>query len=209
MRVQGSKLAPKIHQKSMPRRLPMLTSFFDRFLMGFCSQLRPPEPHGSSPRCSESTIYQKFVFRNSYRFFIDFGTNMLSFSLRKSTKIDLKIDRERHQFFYRFLHRFVIDFGSILEAHLAPCWQLFRSKWVYAVVSSPLFAWVDVLIRVFSRPDPPLAKNVACRLSISNGFRLDFGMFWAPFWKFLVTICPLFGVHFLHNLRINLNSFLK
>ena len=102
-----------------------------------------------------------------------------------------------------------IDFGSILEAHLAPCWQLFRSKWVYAVVSSILFAWVDVLIRVFSRPDPPLAKNVACRPSILNGFRLDFGMFWAPFWKFLVTICPLFGVHFLHNLRINLISFLK
>ena len=193
----------------MPRCLPKLTSFFDRFWMGFCSQLRPPEPHGSSPRCSESTIYQKFVFRNSYRFFIDFGTNMLSCSLRKSTKIDLKIDRERHQFFNRFLHRFFIDFGSILEAHLAPCWQLFRSKWVYAVVSSPLFAWVDDLIRVFSRPDLPLAKNVACRPSILNGFGLDLGMFWAPFWKFLVTICPLFGVHFLHNLRINLISFLK
>ena len=40
-------------------------------------------------------------------------------------------------------------------------------------------------------------------------FGLDFGMFWAPFWKFLVTICPLFGVHFLHNLRINSISFLK
>ena len=53
----------KIHQKSMPRCLPMLTSFFDSFLMGFCSQLRPPEPHGSSPRCSESTIYQKIAFR--------------------------------------------------------------------------------------------------------------------------------------------------
>ena len=100
---------------------------------------------------------------------------------------------------------FWLDFGT----HLAPCWQLFRSKWGYAVVSSPLFAWVDVLIRVFSRPDPPLAKNVACRPSILNGFGLDFGMFWAPFWKFLVTICPLFGVHFLHNLRINLISFLK
>ena len=111
--------------------------------------------------------------------------------------------------FDRFLHRFFIDFSSILKTHLAPCWQLFRSKWVYGVVSSPLFAWVDVLIRVFSRPDPPLAKNVALRPSILEGFGSDFGMFWAPFWKFLVTICPLFGVHFLHNLRINLISFLK
>ena len=169
----------------MARCLPKLTSFFDSLLMGFCCQLRPPEPHGSSPRCSESTIYQKFVFRNSYRFFIDFGTNMLSFSLRKSTKIDLKIDRERHQFFNRFLQRFFIDFGSILEAHLAPCWQLFRSKWVYAVVSSPLFAWVDVLIRVFSRPDLPLAKNVACRL--------DFERFWARSWNVLGSILEVPG----------------
>ena len=111
--------------------------------------------------------------------------------------------------FKSILASIFIDFSSILEAHLAPCWQLIRSKWVYAVVSSTLFAWVDVLIRVISRPDPPLAKNVACRPSILNGFRLDFWMFWAPFWKFLVTICPLFGVHFLHNLRINLISFLK
>ena len=143
------------------------------------------------------------------RFLILFWCNMLPFSLQKSTKIDLKIDRERHQFLNRFLHRFFIDFGSILEAHLAPCWQLFRSKWGYAVVSSPLFAWVDVLIRVFGRPDPPLAKNVACRPSILNGFGLDFGMFWAPSWKFLVTICPLFDVHFLHIRWINLISFLK
>ena len=71
------------------------------------------------------------------------------------------------------------------------------------MVSSPLFAWVDVLIRVFSRPDPPLAKNVACRPSILEGIGLDFGIYWAPFWKFLVTIYPLFGVHFLHNLLIN------
>ena len=53
----------KIHQKSMPRCLPMLTSFFDCFLMGFCFQLRPLEPQESSPRCSESTIYQKIAFR--------------------------------------------------------------------------------------------------------------------------------------------------
>ena len=103
----------------MPRCLPMLTSFFDRFLMGFCSQLRPPEPHGSSPRCSESTIYLKIVFRNLFRSFIDLGANKPPFSLQKCTKTDLKIDRERHQFFNRFLHRFFVDFGSILEANLA------------------------------------------------------------------------------------------
>ena len=49
----------KIAQKSMPRCLPMLNSFFDRFLIDFCSQLGPPEPKKSSPRCRESTIFQK------------------------------------------------------------------------------------------------------------------------------------------------------
>ena len=94
----------KIDQKSMPRCLPILVSFFDHFLMGFCSQLRPPEPQKSSPRCSESTIFQKNAFRNLHRFFIDFGTNMPPFSLQKSTKIAPKIDLGRHHFFDRFLH---------------------------------------------------------------------------------------------------------
>ena len=99
----------------MPRCLPMLTSFFDRFLMGFCSQLRPPEPHGSSPRCSESTIYQKIAFRNLYRFFIDFGANMPPFSLQKSTKIASKI--------YLGRHNFVIDFGVDFLLILARFWK--------------------------------------------------------------------------------------
>ena len=76
----------------MPRCLPKLTPFFDRFLMGFCSQLRPPEPQKSSPRCSESTIFQKIAIRILHRFFIDFGANMPPFSSQKSTKILPKID---------------------------------------------------------------------------------------------------------------------
>ena len=189
----------------MPRCIPSWTPFLDRFLIDFWSQLGPPEPNCTSG-LAPNMFFRLFWER---RFLILFWCNMLPFSLQKSTKIDLKIDHERHQFLNPCLHRFFNDFGSILEAHLAPCWQRFRSKWEYAVVSSPLFAWVDVLIRVFGRPDPPLAKNVACRPSILNGFGLDFEMFRAPSWKFLVTICPLFDVHFLHSRRINLISFLK
>ena len=163
----------KINQKSMPRRLPMLTSFFDRFLMGFCSQLRPPEPHGSSPRCSESTIYQKIAFCNLYRFFIDLGANMLPFSLQKSTKIASNIDLGRHHFFNRFLHRFFIDFCSILDANLAPCWPHFPSKWRSAVGRRPLFSWVYVLFRFFGRPGPSWLHLG----SIWEGLGLDFGWF--------------------------------
>ena len=74
----------KIDEKSMPRCLPMLTSSFDRFLIDFYSQLRPPESQKSSPRCSESTIFQKIAFRNLHRFVIDFGANKPPFSLQKS-----------------------------------------------------------------------------------------------------------------------------
>ena len=40
-----SRKSRKIDQKSMPRWLPMLTSFLDRFFLDFCSQLGPSEPH--------------------------------------------------------------------------------------------------------------------------------------------------------------------
>ena len=49
--VFGANLGPtwppkstKIDETSMPRCLRVLTLFFDRFLIDFCSQLRPPEP---------------------------------------------------------------------------------------------------------------------------------------------------------------------
>ena len=76
----------KIAQKSMPRCLPMLNSFFDRFLIDFCSQLGPPEPKKSSPRCRESTIFQKIAFRKWHRFLIDFGANMAHFGFQNPSK---------------------------------------------------------------------------------------------------------------------------
>ena len=170
----------------MPRCLPMLTSFFDRFLIDFGSQLGPPNLEKSSPRCRESTIFQKIAFRNRHRFLIDFGANMAPFWLPKSSKILPKIDPKRHQFFDRFLHRFFIDFCSFLEANLGPCWPHFRSKWGDPVACSPLFCWVYVIFRFLGRPGPLQAP---CGL--------DFGGFGAPFWRFLASIfsyfCEIWG----------------
>ena len=113
---------------------------------------------------------------------------MPPFSLPKSTKIASKIDLGRHQFFDRFLNHFFIDFCSIWEANLAPCWPLFRSKGGGAVACSPLLCWVFVLFRLFGRPDPLLSKNVArgprfwkVLGSIFEGFGLYFGGFWCQF----------------------------
>ena len=93
----GSMLAPgslptclpkstKIQEKSMPRCHPSWTPFFDRFLIDFYSQLRQPESQKSSPRCSESTIFQKIAFRNWHRFLIDFGANLAPFCLQNPPK---------------------------------------------------------------------------------------------------------------------------
>ena len=134
----------KIDEKSMPSCLPILTSFFDRFLIDVGSQLGPPEPKKSSPHCRESTIFQKIAFRNWHRFLIDLGANLPPFSFPKSTKILSKIDFKRHLFFDRFLHRIFLDLGSIWEANLGPCWPHFPQKWRGPVARRPLLCWFYV-----------------------------------------------------------------
>ena len=161
----------------MPRCLPMLTSFFDRFLMGFCSQLRPLEPQESSPRCSESTIYQKFAFRNLYWFFIDFGATKLPFSFQNPPKSLRKSILEGIRFLIDFSIDFLMDFCWIWGGNLAPCWPLFPSKCGSAVARSPLFCWVYVLLPFFGQPGPLLAPF---GLDF-GGSGLDFQGFWLPF----------------------------
>ena len=113
----------KIHEKSMPRCLPIMTSFFDRFLIDFCSQLGPPNPENSRPHSCESTIFLKSHFDVHMDFGFDFGANLAPFWLPKSSKILPKIDPKMHQFFdrfwHRFFYRFLIDFGGQLGAMLA------------------------------------------------------------------------------------------
>ena len=74
----------------MPRCLPILTPFLDRFFIDFYSQVRHPESRKSSPRCRESTIFQKIAFRSWHGFLFDFRANMPPFSFPKSSKIAQK-----------------------------------------------------------------------------------------------------------------------
>ena len=122
-------------------------------------------------------FFQKIAFRSWHRFLIDFGANLPPFFLPKSTKILPKIDPKMHQFFDWFLHRFFIDFGSILEANLGPCWPHFPPKWGDLVARRPLFCWVYLLFRFFGRPGPLLAPS-----------GLDLGGFGPPFSRFLIPI---------------------
>ena len=64
--IWGANMAPswppkstKIHEKSMPRGFPKLSSFFDRFLIDFYSQLRPLEPSKSLFILRKNKVFSK------------------------------------------------------------------------------------------------------------------------------------------------------
>ena len=130
-------------------------------------------------------FFQKIALPSWDRFFFAVRANIPPFSLQKSTKIFPKIDPKMHQFFDRFLHRCFIDFWSILEANLEPCWPLFRTKYGEGIWGKGAPCWVYVIFRFFGRPGPLLGP-----------FWLDFGGFGAPFWRFLGSILEVFGLHF-------------
>ena len=77
----------KIHEKSMPRYLPIMTSSFNPFLIDFYCQLRPPQPSKSLFFLRKKSFFQKFAFRSWDRFLTDFGANLAPFYIPKSTKI--------------------------------------------------------------------------------------------------------------------------
>ena len=112
----------------MRRCLPSWSPFFDQFLVAFWSQLRPPRSEKSSPRCSESTIFEKSAFQVNIDFRSHFGAKLPPFLDQKSVKIRSKIDPKRHQKNDRVLDRIFGHLGSILGAKLGPCWRLFRPK---------------------------------------------------------------------------------
>ena len=74
----------------MPRCLHFLRPFSDRFLLHFCSQLRPSWSCKTSPRCSESAFREKTSFEVDIDFWFHFGANLAPFWQPKSVKIRLK-----------------------------------------------------------------------------------------------------------------------
>ena len=167
----------KIHQKSMPRGNPSWASIFGRFLIDFWCQLRPLDPQESSPRCSESTIYQKIAFRNLYRFFIDFGANMPSFSFQQSTKNASKSQLGRHH----FLIDFCIDSLSILARFGKPTWSHVGHIFLQnggALWHAPLFFVGFMFFFGFLAVLAPSWRHLG---SILEGLGVDFGSFRCPF----------------------------
>ena len=177
----------------MPRCIPSWIPFFNRFLVDFYSQLRPPESQKSSPRCSESTIFQKIALRKWHRFLIDFGANLAPFCLPKSSKILPKIDPKMHQIFDRFLHRFFVHFSSNLGPKLGPCWPLFRLK-----RGGPVRCLASFLLRCFlesiffaregGTPSHGAMGYPALAL-ILGSFGVCVGVFWPHLGSSLEVVC--------------------
>ena len=161
----------------MPRCISSWTSFLDRFLVDFCSQLRPPDLDFSSPRCRESKNLLKIVLRSYHRFLIPFWCQLGFVLARNSTKIHPKIDSKRHQKNYRFLDRFFKHLGSILETKLGP---KSRSKRSQNAPKTPPRRHQD-------RPRATRAHKIEI-WTIFGPPSLDFRGLWAHFGTILVPI---------------------
>ena len=99
----------KIVKKSISKCIPSWIAFLDWFLIDFGSQLGPPDPRKSSPRCSQSLIFEKSPFEVNIDFWSNFGTNLPSFWYQKSIKIPKKstprgIKKMRHLRIDNFCH---------------------------------------------------------------------------------------------------------
>ena len=179
----------------------MLALIFDSFLMGFCFQLRTLECQESSPRCSESTIYQKIAFRNLYYFFFEFDSNMPPFSFQKSIKNASKLRLGRHHFFDWFLHRFFIDFPSIWDANLGLCWPLRRAQDASKTHPRRLQDGSQDEVRDSFRFWSNFGRFWVDFCSIAGWFLVDFGSifgwfsidFWSGFW---LVFCSFFNQMF-------------
>ena len=119
-----------IHEKSMSRWLPILTSFFNRFLIDFYSQLQPPEPSKSLlfHKKKKTSFFRKIAFRSLDLFLMRFWCQLGSILPPQIHQIRPKIDLKRHQNFDRFWLPFFLDFGSVLAAKLEPCWPPFSAQ---------------------------------------------------------------------------------
>ena len=129
---ESQKSSPGCSQSTIFQKIAFRN--WHRFLIDFGINLAPfclPKSIKTSLKIDPKRHQQKrSIFGSIFnRFLIAFGANLTPFCLPKSTKILSKIEPKRHQKNDRFLHRFFIDFWSILEAKLELCWRLFQPKW--------------------------------------------------------------------------------
>ena len=166
--------------------MPSLLDFiFGSIFLRLFSQLASPDPDFSSPRCSESTIFQKMPFEVNIDLYSDFRSEMFLFSIPKYIKIVSKFDLKNPSCFRMLFAWIFTHFGSIFEANLVPCWPLFRSEWGDRVRNARSFCLVYVIFHLFWSTRPRL-----------GAFWARFGKIWGSVLKFLVPIHSQFSNFF-------------
>ena len=166
--------------------MPSLLDFiFGSIFLRLVSQLASPDPDFSSPRCSESTIFQKMPFDVNIDLYSDFRSEMFLFSIPKYVKIVSKFDLKNLSCFRMLFAWIFTHFGSIFEANLVPCWPLFRSEWGDRVRNARSFCLVYGIFHLLWSTRPRL-----------GAFWARFGKIWGSVLKFLVPIHSQFSNFF-------------
>ena len=161
----------------MPRCLPILTPFLDRFFIDFYLQLRSAEPSKSLFFLWKNNVFSKNRFSKLASIFARFWCQHASIFLPKIHQNPLKNWFQDASFFRSifasFFLRFCFDLGGQLGAMLAT----FSLKRRRARTSRGWFILGLSFFRFSGRPGPLLAPS-----------GLDLGGFGPPFWRSLVPI---------------------
>ena len=172
----------------MPRCLPMLASFFDRFFIDFHLQLRSPEPSKSMFFLKKNKAFSKNRSSKLGSMFARFWCQHASIFAPKIYQNPSKIRSQDasifRSIFASIFYRFLLDFTSQLGTMLAT----FSLKMVVRCGIRPSFFLGLFSFSVFWPSRRPSREKCRARCSILEGFGLDFGRFWALFWKLLATI---------------------
>ena len=147
----------------MSRSIPSWIPVLNRFLFDFCSQFGPAGYEKSSPRCSQSTIFEKSPVHVNIDFWFHFGANVAPFWGPKYTKTHLEINPKRHQ------QKWSIS-GSIFWAS----WLHFEAQ--VGVILAPF----SIKMRRRLGTPPTVLLRWLFFLAFSPSW-LHLGAIWAPF----------------------------
>ena len=168
----------------MPRCLPILTPFFDRFFIDFYLQLRSPEPSNSLFFLRKNKVFSKN--RSSKlgsifdRFWCQHGSTFLPKIHQNPSKNQSQDASFFRSIFAWIFLRFWLDFGGQLGAMLAN----FSLKTRRRGTSRGWFMLGLSSFSVFGASWPPL------------------GALWARFGRVRASILEVFGAHFPLNFQV-------
>ena len=173
----------------MPRRPPMLTSFFDRFLIGFGSQLRSPEPSKSFFPHEKLVFFKKIVVRSWDGFWMPFGFQLASKIHQNPFKIHSQEAFKNWSILASIFERFGLRFGNQVGTMLATFFASRRPKRPPRRPKMPYWnARCTLTLSLLSPKTPQDAPR-----SIFGGLLLDFC---SIFDWFLIDFCSIFHRNF-------------